>query len=140
MEPIGVSTIVEGASGDIVLEAVGTMSATTSSPLDNFTVICKQALLDIFILVLIKYLAGVPPLGVSASREPASLFGEFREETSTSAAVDIAELDILYRDLPSYKPEPTGDSMATGEMRATLPSTEPITLPAESVGEMKVVP
>ena len=45
----------------------------------------------------------------------------------------------MYRDLPSYKPEPAGDSTATGEMRATLPSTEPITFPAESVGEMTVV-
>jgi len=53
--------------------------------------------------------------------------------------VDIAELDILYRDLPSYQPEPAGDSIVVEGMRAALPSTEPITLPAELVGEMTVV-
>ena len=78
-------------------------------------------------------------MGASASREPASLPGEFREETSTSVAVDVAKLDVLYRDLPSYQPEPAGDFMAAGEMRAALPSTELITLPTELVGEMIVV-
>ena len=75
-------------------------------------------------------------MGASTSREPASLPGKFREETSTSAAVNVAELDVLYRDLPSYQPEPDGDSMVAEEMRAALPSTETITFPAESIGEM----
>ena len=64
-----------------------------------------------------------------------SLPGEFREETSTSAIVDVAELDVLYRNLPSNQPEPAGDSRVAEEMMAT----EPITLPAEPVGEMTVV-
>ena len=62
-------------------------------------------------------------MDASASREPTSLSGEFREETSTSATVDIAELDVLYRDLPSYQPGPVGNFMAAGEMRAALSST-----------------
>jgi len=54
--------------------------------------------------------------------------------------MDIAELDVLYRHLPSYQPEPAGDSMVVEEeMRAALSSMEPITFPAESVGEMTVV-
>jgi len=73
-------------------------------------------------------------LDASTSREPASLPGEFREETSTSAATDTAELDVLYHNLPSYQPEPAGDSKVTEETIAG----EPITLPAESVGEMLV--
>ena len=60
-------------------------------------------------------------------------------ETSTSVTVDVAELDVLNRDLPSYQPEPSGDSMVAEEMKATLPSMEPITLQAEFVGEMMVV-
>jgi len=64
------------------------------------------------------------PLDTLASMDPTGLSGKVGEETSTSAAVDISELDILYRDLPSYQPEPVGDFMAAGEMRAALPSTE----------------
>ena len=41
IEPIGVSTAVEEALGDIVVEAVGAMSVMTSSPLGNIIVICK---------------------------------------------------------------------------------------------------
>ena len=74
-------------------------------------------------------------MGASTSREPASFPGKFREETSTSAVVDVAELDVLYRKLSSYQPEPAGDSKVAEEMMAA----EPITLPAEPVGEMTVV-
>ena len=56
-----------------------------------------------------------------------------------SAAVDVAELDVLYRDLSSYQSEPAGESMVAEEMRVALSSTELITFPAESVGEMTVV-
>jgi len=45
-----------------------------------------------------------------------SLPREFREETSTSAVVDVAELDVFYHNLPSYQPEPTGDSRMAEEM------------------------
>jgi len=48
-------------------------------------------------------------------------------------------LDVLYHDLPFYQPEHASDFMATEEMRASLPSIELITFPAESVGEMTVV-
>jgi len=41
MEPIGVSTVVEGAPEDIVVEAVGAMSVMTSTPLGNIIVTCK---------------------------------------------------------------------------------------------------
>jgi len=85
------------------------------------------------------YFACVLPLDASASKDLASLSGEFREEPSASATVEVAELDVLYRDLPSYQPEPVGDSMVAEEMRATLPSTESITFPAELVGEMMTV-
>jgi len=74
-------------------------------------------------------------LGASTSREPASLPGEFRKEASTSVIVDVAELDVLYRNLPSYQPEPVGDSKVAEEMVVA----EPITLPDEPVGEMTVV-
>jgi len=74
-------------------------------------------------------------LGASTSRELASLPEEFREETSTSITVDVAELDVLYHNLPSYQPEPVGDSKVTEEMMVA----EPITLPTESVGEITVV-
>ena len=74
-------------------------------------------------------------MGASTSREAASLPVEFKEEISTSAVVDIAELDVLYRNLPSYQPEPATDSKVVEEMIAA----EPITLPAESVGEMTMV-
>ena len=49
---------------------------------------------------------GVPPLGASSSREPTCLLEGSRGEVSTSTAVDAAELDALYGDLPSYQPEP----------------------------------
>ena len=55
IELVEVSTAVEGASGDIVIEAVGAMSVMTSPPLGNIIVICKQTFLDIIILILIKY-------------------------------------------------------------------------------------
>ena len=73
-------------------------------------------------------------MGASTSREPASLPGKFREETSTSAATDAVELDVLYRNLPSYQPEPANDFKVAEETMAA----EPITLPAESVGEISV--
>jgi len=50
--------------------------------------------------------AGVPPLGASTSREPIRLPEETRGESSTSTAVDVAELDALYHGLSSYQPEP----------------------------------
>ena len=78
-------------------------------------------------------------MGASTSREPASLPGEFREETSTSAIVNVIELDVLYRDLPPYQPEPAGDFTTAEETRDALLSTEPIAFPSESVGEMMVV-
>jgi len=53
--------------------------------------------------------------------------------------VDVAELDVLYHDLPSYQPEPAGDVTAAEEMRAALPSKEPIAFPSGSVGEMMEV-
>ena len=57
-------------------------------------------------------------MGASTLREPASLPGEFREETSTSVAVNVAELDVLYRNLPSHQPEPVDDSKVTEEVMA----------------------
>ena len=74
-------------------------------------------------------------MGASTSRGPADLPGTTRGETSTSAATDIAELDVLYHNLPSYHPEPASGSKEAEEMVAT----EPISLPAESVGEIPVV-
>ena len=74
-------------------------------------------------------------MGASTSREPASLPGEFREKTSTSAAADATELDVLYRNLPSYQPRPTGEFKVTEKTMAT----EPITLPTELVDETTVV-
>ena len=56
--------------------------------------------------------------------------------------MDVAELDVLYRDLPPYQLEPVGDFTATEEMRAALSfslSMEPITFPSESVGEITTV-
>ena len=60
-------------------------------------------------------------------------------ETSTSVTVDVVELGILYRDLPSYQPEPAGDFAGTRETKAALPSMEPIAFPSESASEMTVV-
>ena len=50
-EPTGVSTAVEGALGDIVVETVGAVSVMTSPPLGNIIVICKQSFFDIIILL-----------------------------------------------------------------------------------------
>jgi len=61
---------------------------------------------------------------------------------STSATVDVVELDVLYRDLPPYQPESAGDFAAAEETRAALPSTlstKPIAFPSESTGKMMVV-
>ena len=55
------------------------------------------------------------------------------------AVVDVAKLDVLYRDLPPYQPKHAGDVIAVEKTRATLPSTEPIAFLSESVGEMMVV-
>ena len=74
-------------------------------------------------------------MGASTSRGAADLPEGIRGEASTSAATDVVELDVLYHDLPSYQPEPTGGVKEAEETAAT----EPISLPAESVGEMPVV-
>ena len=49
--------------------------------------------------------------------------------------MNVTELDVLYRNLPSYQLELAGDSKVAEEMMAA----ESITLHAESVGEMTVV-
>jgi len=49
--------------------------------------------------------------------------------------MDVAELDALYHGLPSYQPEPASGVKEAEETVAT----EPISLPAGSVGEMSVV-
>jgi len=74
-------------------------------------------------------------LGASTSRGPADLPEGIRSEASTSAAMDVAELDALYHDLPSYQPEPVGGVKEAEETGAT----EPISLPAGSIGEMSVI-
>jgi len=53
--------------------------------------------------------------------------------------VDIAELDVLYRNLPSFQPEPASDSMVAEETRDTFSSTGPITFPIEPVDEMTAI-
>jgi len=53
--------------------------------------------------------------------------------------VDIAELDVLYHDLPPYQLEPASDFTIAEEMRVALPSTELIAFPSELVGEMTAV-
>ena len=78
---------------------------------------------------------GVPPLGALTSREPANLPEGTRGEASTSTAMDGAELDALYHNLPSYQPEPASE---TKEAERTV-VTELISLPTISVGEMPVV-
>ena len=45
---------------------------------------------------------GILPLGTSTSRGPADLPEGIRGKASTSAATDVAELDVLYHDLPFY--------------------------------------
>jgi len=47
-----------------------------------------------------------------------TLFEKFRKEISTSAAVDVVELDVLCHNLPSHQPEPAGDSKVAEEMMA----------------------
>ena len=74
-------------------------------------------------------------MGASTSRGPADLPEGIRGKASTSAAMDVAELDVLYHDLPSYQPEPAG---GVKEAEETV-VTEPISLPTASVGEMPVV-
>jgi len=54
MEPIEVSTAIEGAPEDIVEEAVGAMSVMTSAPLGNIIVICRRPLLDVIILLFLS--------------------------------------------------------------------------------------
>jgi len=74
-------------------------------------------------------------------KEPTGLSEEVREETSTSAMLDTAELDALYRDLPSYQPKSVGDLANAEERRVVLPptlSTEQIASRLESAGEMTV--
>ena len=66
---------------------------------------------------------------------------EVREETSTSATLDAAELDVLYRNLPSYQLESVGDLAMAEETRVVLPPmlpTEPIASPLELAGKMTV--
>ena len=73
--------------------------------------------------------------------EPVGLSGKVREEIITSTTVDAAELDILYRDLPSYQPKYVGVLSTAEETRVVLPptlSTESIAPPLESAGEMTV--
>jgi len=74
-------------------------------------------------------------LGASTSRGPADLPKRIRGEASTSDATDVAELDVLYHDLPSYQPEPAGGVKEAEETVAT----EPISLPTKSVDEMLLV-
>ena len=75
-------------------------------------------------------------MGASTSREPANFSEGIRGEASTSTATDVAELDALYHDRPSYQPEP---AIGTKEVEETV-VTEPISLPTTLVGEMPVVP
>jgi len=74
-------------------------------------------------------------LGASTSRGPADLPEGIRNEASTSAATNVAELDALYHDLSSYQPEPAG---GVKEAEKTV-ATEPLSLSAGSAGEMSVV-
>jgi len=48
IEPIEVSTIVEGVPKDIVEMVIGAMSVMTSAPFDNAIEICKRPLLALF--------------------------------------------------------------------------------------------
>ena len=51
MEPIEVSTTVEGASEEIIEEAIGAMPVMTSAPFGNIIVNFKRRLLDVIILL-----------------------------------------------------------------------------------------
>ena len=68
-------------------------------------------------------------MGASILRGPADLPDGIRSDASTSAATDVAELDILYHDLPSYRPEPAGGVKEAEEKVVT----EPISLLIASV-------
>jgi len=72
-------------------------------------------------------------LGASTSREPANFPERIRDEASTATATDVAELDALYHDLPSYQPEPVS---GTKEAEVTVVA---ISLPTALVGEMPVI-
>jgi len=69
----------------------------------------------------------LPPLGASTSRGPADLPEGIRGEASTSVATDVAELDALYHNLPSYQPEPAG---GVKEADKTV-AIEPLSLPLD---------
>ena len=73
-------------------------------------------------------------MGTLTSREPASLHEGVRGEASTSTAVNAAELDVLYHDLPTYHPESTGGGEAEGTV-----VMEPILPPSTLVSEMLLV-
>ena len=66
-------------------------------------------------------------MGASTSRGSVNLREGIRGETSTSAATNVAELDVLYHNLPSYQPEPA-DGVKEAEETIV---TEPISLSAE---------
>ena len=81
-----------------------------------------------------NFVAGVPPLGASTSREPTDLPEGSRGDMSTSTAADAAVLDALYGDLPPYRPEP-----ARGiEVEGTV-VTEATSLPTISTNEVPSV-
>ena len=73
-------------------------------------------------------------MGVSTSREPTNFPKGIRGEASIPTATDVAELDALYHDLPSYQPEPVSGTKEAEEMVVA----EPILLPTALVGEMPV--
>ena len=78
--------------------------------------------------------AGVPPLGVSTSREPIDLPEGSRGDMSTSTAADAAVLDALYGDLPSYQPKPAREI----EIEVTV-VMEATSLPTISISEVPLV-
>ena len=90
MEPAGISIA-------IVAE---TISLLISSPLSNTLTICKQSFLDIIIPCFNEVLLQVFRLWVHRLQGNQHFPGEFREETSTSAAADAAELDSCITTCP----------------------------------------
>ena len=105
MEPSGINVAIEEVQKETVTEAVEAVS-----PLSNTVISCKQFSPDIrYVLFQQSPFTGVPPLGASTSRGLADLPEGIRVEASTSAATDVAQLDALYHDLPSYQPEPAGE-------------------------------
>ena len=103
MEPGGISVVLEGVLRETVAEA-----AKAVSPLGNTLIYCKQFSPDIrYAMFQQSFFTGVPPLGASTSRGSSDLPEGIKGEASTSVATDVAELDVLYHDLPSYQPEPT---------------------------------